>query len=104
MNNMLEDLMKYYEYLVLLIIVVIIVITYYNARSLRQITKYFSSQQFQITSIYEINPVSKNENYNICIVNNNSIDSRIVALGITHKNRNIHYFNTYLKQEYRRKN
>lgn len=96
---LLEDLLKYYEYLVLLIIVVIVIITYVNARSLRRISKYFSSQQFQITSIYEIDPVSMKENFSIGIFNNNINDSRIVALGIAYKNRNIDYFSTYLKQE-----
>jgi hypothetical protein len=96
---LLEDIMKYYEYLVLIIIIGIIIVTFYNARTLRRISKYFSSQQFQITSMYEIDPVSLQEHFVVGVFNNNINDSRIVSLGIAYKNRNIDYFSTYLKQE-----
>jgi hypothetical protein len=91
--------MKYYEYLVLLIVVTIIIVTFLNARSLHRISKYFSSQQFQVTSIYEIDPVSLKEHFTVGIFNNNINDSRVVSLGLTYKNRNIDYFHTYLTQE-----
>jgi len=96
---MLEDLLKYYEYLVLVIIVLVLFIGYLNAMSLRKISKYFSSQQFQITSIFEIDPVSLTETFTIGVFNNNINDSRIVALGLAYKDKNIDYFSTYIKQE-----
>lgn len=99
MNNMLEDLLEYYEYLVLIIIVVTLIVAYFNFHSLKRISKYFSSQRFQVTSFYEINPVTMKENFTIGVFNNNINDSRVVALGLMYKNRNIDYFNTYLKQE-----
>lgn len=96
---MIDELLKYYEYLVLLIIVAVLFIGYLNARSLHKISKYFSSQQFQITSIFEIDPVSLTETFTIGVFNNNINDSRIVALGLAYKDKNIDYFSTYIKQE-----
>ena len=96
---LLEDLLEYYEYIVLLIISITLIITLLNVKSLGRISKYFSNKQFQITSIYEIDPISLKENFTIGVFNNNVNDSRIVSLGIFYKNRNIDYFNSYLKQE-----
>lgn len=92
-----DYLLENYEYLVLFIIAVLLILGFYNASILKRITNYFSSQRFRITSLYEIEAVDLSENFSITIFNNNINDSRVVALGFLYKNKNIDYYNFYLK-------
>ena len=93
-----EEIMEYYEYIVLAIMLGIFLIAFSNTVSLKNINKYFSSQQFRITSAFEIDSVSKQEQFDIRIFNTNINDARIVALGFQYKNKNIDYFQYYLAQ------
>lgn len=94
-----EELLQYYEILVLVLVVLIllfIIITYF---SVKKIARFFMSQRFKITCIYELEPNSKKERFSISIFNNNVNDSRVVALGLQFRNENIDYFQKYLTQE-----
>lgn len=95
---MIEQLREYYEYVVLIILILVFVFNIYVITHLRRIRRFFSSQRFRITSVYEIEPYSLTENFSITIFNNNINDSRLVALGFVYKNKNIDYYKSYLNQ------
>ncbi len=93
-----QYLLEYYQYLVVATALALLITGYYTLVSVNQIKKYFSNKRFKISSNYEVNPVTLSEDFIIRVFNNNINDTRVVAIGVNYKNRNIDYFNTYLKQ------